>query len=128
MLNSFFYPPKVEGSNRKLISLNEIININDANGILITGSLGQGKSILLKYLQFLELNTGHSIPIFIELRKIKDPDSMINEACKKINMLGLSCSLKLFSFLLGEGKLSIFMDGFDETPLEKREDFNSKIS
>jgi len=128
MLCSFFYPPKVVNRVDTKTPLDEIVKCNESNGVLISGNLGQGKSILLRYLQFIELNMGDSIPIFIELRKVKDPNYIIDTACAKINELGLTCSNKLFSFLLGEGKISIFMDGFDETPLEERDKLNEKLS
>lgn len=78
--------------------IEELIRINGKNGILINGRLGQGKSILLKYLQFLELNTGDTLPIFLELRKIKQANQIIESACEKLNDMGLECSNKLFDF------------------------------
>tara|TARA_Y100000588_G_scaffold83247_1_gene87807 strand:- start:1473 stop:3311 length:1839 start_codon:yes stop_codon:yes gene_type:complete len=132
-INTFFYPMKVRvddkaGANDTDTSLSELIHINGSNGILINGRLGQGKSMLLKYLQYLELNTGRTVPIFLELRKIKNSSQFIEICRNKFNELGLPCSEKLFEFLLSEGRISLFFDGFDELPFEAREEFNSALS
>lgn len=128
MVSSFFYSPKVYDSNKSEIDLSELIRLNDREGVLINGRLGQGKSVLLRYLQFLELNSGGTVPIFLELRKIKQATQVVESACEKLNMMGLPCSNKLFNFLLSEGYVSLFLDGFDEISLEHREAFSSSIS
>ncbi len=128
LINSFFHPPKVLCPRGKETIIEELIRINGKNGILINGRLGQGKSILLKYLQFLELNTGDTLPIFLELRKIKQANQIIESACEKLNDMGLECSNKLFDFLLNEGRVSLFLDGFDELSLEVRDEFNESLS
>jgi hypothetical protein len=128
-LNSFFYPLKVITSTfQQPKSLKDLIKINGTHGILINGKLGQGKSILLRYLQFLELNTGTSIPIFVELRKVKGAGSLITYCNQTLINLGFECSNKLFIFLLSEGYLSLFFDGYDEIPLDERDSFNVELS
>ena len=126
-INSFFHPPKISLAEKEIL-LDSLLKTNDKNGILIKGRLGQGKSILLKYLHFLELNTGCSLPIFLELRKIKSPSLIIKSATEKIESMGLTCSNKLFTFLLNEGHISLFLDGFDELPLDARDEFNQSLS
>lgn len=128
MIGSFFHPPKVLCADNNETRIENLININGKSGILIQGRLGQGKSILLKYLQFLELNTGNTLPIFLELRKIKNAAQIISEARSKLNLLGLPASRKLFDFLLSEGRVSLFLDGFDELSLEDRLQFNDSLS
>ncbi|MGL0960607.1 NACHT domain-containing protein [Vibrio vulnificus] len=128
MIGSFFHPPKVLCADNKETRIENLVKINGKSGILIQGRLGQGKSILLKYLQFLELNTGNTLPIFLELRKIKNAAQIISEARSKLNFLGLPASRKLFDFLLSEGRVSLFLDGFDELSLEDRLQFNDSLS
>ncbi|ENM3764385.1 hypothetical protein O1E19_003460 [Vibrio cholerae] len=128
MIGSFFHPPKVLCADNNETRIENLIKINGKSGILIEGRLGQGKSILLKYLQFLELNTGSTLPVFLELRKIKNAAQIISEANNKLNLLGLPASRKLFDFLLNEGRISLFLDGFDELSLEDRLQFNEGLS
>ncbi|MCD9462647.1 hypothetical protein CJF25_06515 [Photobacterium phosphoreum] len=127
-INSFFYPTKVVDIEDNCIALSNIIKLNGKNGILINGRLGQGKSILLKYLQFLELNEGNTIPLFLEIRKIRNSANILDSARDKLNQFGLSCSTKLFEFLLNEGRISLFLDGFDELTFELRDSFNEELS
>lgn len=127
-INTFFYPTKVVDTEDNYIDLSNIIKLNGTNGILINGRLGQGKSILLKYLQFLELNEGNTIPIVLELRKVRNSANVIDTARQKLNQFGLSCSAKLFEFLLNEGRISLFLDGFDELSFEVRDSFNEELS
>ena len=127
-INSFFYPTKVVDTDDYSIELSNIIKLNGTNGILINGRLGQGKSILLKYLQFLELNEGNTIPVFLELRKVRNSANILDAARQKLNKFGLTCSVKLFEFLLNEGRISLFLDGFDELSFEVRDLFNEELS
>jgi predicted NACHT family NTPase len=128
-LNSFFYPLKViASSTQKPTALKNLVKVNGTHGILINGRLGQGKSILLRYLQFLELNNGTTIPLFVELRKVKNASSLLEKCNNSLKNLGLSCSDKLFNFLLAEGFVSLFFDGYDEIPLDHRDSFNEEFS
>lgn len=128
-LNSFFYVPRIIQSGRKdtpVMPL-DLIHDDEDTAVLISGRLGQGKSMLLRYLQFLELNVGTTLPIFLELQKVKSGIKLTEEIIKKINLLGLECSSKLFKFLLAKGHISIFLDGYDEIQFEKRNEFDSQI-
>lgn len=128
MIQRFFHVPKIESASGEDVSVKSLLFNFRTGGVLINGRLGQGKSVLLRYLHFLELNIGESIPVFLELRKIKNGSQILTEACQKINMQGLRCSNKLFDFLMSEGKISLFLDGYDEISLEARDDFNNHLS
>lgn len=126
-IRNFFHSPKLLCPDGKTTSIEKLLETG-GGGVLINGRLGQGKSILLKYLQFLELNTGKTLPIHLELRKIRDGHDLVESACNKINSQGLTCSNKLFRFLMNEGRVTLFLDGFDEISLELRDSFNSSLS
>lgn len=128
-LSSFFYVPNIIQSGHKDTSVMplDLIHDDEDTAILISGRLGQGKSMLLRYLQFLELNVGVTLPIFLELQKVKSGIKLTEEIIKRINLLGLECSSKLFNFLLSKGHISIFLDGYDEIQFEKRNEFDSQI-
>ncbi|KAF7765643.1 hypothetical protein PUND_a1352 [Pseudoalteromonas undina] len=120
-VQSFFYPPTVKGRGQDDVSLENLMKKNGKNGVLIQGKLGQGKSMLLRYLQFLELNNGFAIPLFLELRKIKSTTPLLTAAKSKLKSLGLDCSEKVFNFLLDNGLVTLLYDGYDEVSLENRE-------
>lgn len=126
-ISSFFYPIKLMSiENNKILNLDDFRNTSIPH-LLINGSLGQGKSMLLRYLQFLELNNGKSLPIIVELRKVKNASDIIESARVKLESLGLKCSSKLFDNLLTNSWISLMYDGFDEIPLEHRNDFNDSL-
>jgi len=97
--------------------------------IIVEGTVGQGKSILLRYLHNKELNKGVTLPIFIEL---KDADSNIPIKDLIIEFihesLGLRCDEELFDTLLDLGLFSFFFDGFDEVEYKDRADLVQFIS
>ena len=97
-------------------TVDNILKIN--NNILISGTGGVGKSMLMRYLFLNTANRGEYVPVLLELRKIS------TQALGKISILDLiySClndfDIKLpkdqFEFSLRLGKYLFLMDGFDE--------------
>jgi len=69
-LKNFYYPSKLIVNNRT-IPISNINKIPYESNIVIQGTVGQGKSIFLRYLCSQELRIGSKIPLFFELRKIK---------------------------------------------------------
>ena len=131
-LCTYYYPSKVyRRSDKKKVFIEANLHSNflSSNGIIIEGTVGQGKSILLRHLHISELNSGESIPIFIELKDIKKDTTLCDFICSYItNTLKLRCSPELFEELLQNGVFSFFFDGFDELPYDKRNSFVEFIS
>lgn len=133
-LNSFFYAPTLTSNlapskttSSKSVELIEVIQNRSTSGALIIGTLGQGKSMLLRYFQFLQLTIGSCIPILLELQKI-DNKSTIKEAARtSLNELGLNCSKKLFDLLYRKGHIALLLDGYDEIQFSSREKVNVQI-
>lgn len=111
-LTSFFYPVSLEtptGSTR-LASLDDLPD----NHNIIFGTVGQGKSILLRYLLGKEIRSGVRIPVFAELRNIGS-ESLLQHLCARFCMLlGIAYDYELFCYFAGAGKISFLLDGFDE--------------
>lgn len=114
-LNNFYYPSNIniEGKSVCVTSL----NIFPENGkIVIQGTAGQGKSILLRYLAGVALKKSQTIPLFIELRKITDRASLPNLICESLSELGISTTEKELDLVLSSNKFSLLLDAFDEVP------------
>lgn len=89
-----------------------------SNNILILGTGGIGKSMMMRYLFLNTADRGEYVPVLLELRKIS------NQAVGQISILDLiySCmddfDVKLpkdqFEYSLRLGKYLFLMDGFDE--------------
>ena len=86
--------------------------------ILIEGSAGIGKTMLMRYLLLNTMNRGTYIPVFLELRKIgrqlPDEISITDLIFDCMRDLDVSLPKECFSDSLRLGKYLFLMDGFDE--------------
>lgn len=114
---------------------NEIIDTKNAsnifskyNKVIITGTGGIGKSIMLKHIFLNSIQTTNNIPIFIELRSFNSYDikdiSLKNMIYKALTDNGFSIEMKYFETSLDKGGYTILLDGFDEI----NRDLSNKIS
>jgi len=112
-LSSFYYPAKIRTSSgqvQAISSLDELPN----NAVVLAGTVGQGKSILLRYLLGKEIRSGTRVPIFLELRRTP---SLGLEAYVKSTFDDLMETWghpEIFDLFAKNGRISILMDGFDE--------------
>ena len=112
--------------NNKIIDTRSIKNLIEiSNSLIITGIAGTGKSTLMKYLFLDSIKNEIGIPIFIEIRNVKnDIFSDLFEILKKSNF---PQDLDLFKKIFKSGKFIIFLDGIDEASPEIRDKINSEI-
>ncbi len=126
-ISTFYYPCKVykkKHTTRKYITVKNNNDFNSDKCIIIEGTVGQGKSILLRYLHSTELHSAQTIPLFIELKEVSKFESICHYAIDYINNnLKLRCSEQLFFELLSKGCFSFFLDGFDEIEYENRKEY-----
>lgn len=115
-LNTFYVPTKVivDGNVEKVNLINEI----PSNFIVLEGTVGQGKSIFMRYLTFKEAKSNSSKPIFFELKNLKN--NTLQDSIKKIleNWIDIFQDDD-FDYLINSNKFSLFLDGFDEIPGEQ---------
>ena len=116
-ISSFYYPASIQTSEnitQKITSLDDL----PSNAIVLEGTAGQGKSILLRWLLGREIRSGNRLPLFIELRKIGNEslrDYIISAFC---DLLDIPPSIELFREFAHHGKISILLDGYDEVDPE----------
>lgn len=115
-LNSIYYPVEASistpgGDVRKRI--NSIADFG-RNHIVIYGTAGQGKSILMKYLVGKEIRSGQRIPLLFELRNAEDNPLEQQLAAAFGVLLGLKGAEDVFTEFAARGKISFILDGFDE--------------
>lgn len=112
-ISSFFYSPTITTKDgiTKIHSLDEI---STKHSILIEATVGQGKSILMRYLALQEAAKNSRIPIFIELKNISKDKSLNNLIKEKIFSWTNSITDEQIKFILQSGKVSLFLDAFDE--------------
>lgn len=114
-LQGFYVPTRVEGINT---SVNFVTDISDKS-IVLEGTVGQGKSIFMRYLTAQEANQGQRIPLFYELRRLDENDTLTNALSKQINNWITEFEITDFDRAAKTGSLVLFLDGFDEVPHNK---------
>lgn len=87
-------------------------DINNKN-LIFRGTVGQGKSIFMRFLAIKDIVTTQRIPIFIELKNISKDKSVI-DLIKEYLAKWVGDSNEIFSLVMQSGKISIFLDAFDE--------------
>ena len=94
-----------------------------SNKLIITGTGGIGKSILLKHLFLNTIENTEYIPVLIELRKFNNIEpkdiSLYNAIYQKLSDNGFKLEDEYYSYSLSEGGYVILLDGFDEVNREK---------
>jgi hypothetical protein len=125
-IREFYYPCKVhlKGLPAKNFIVNNYDDFSTSNSVILEGTVGQGKSILLRYLHNNELNQAKTIPLFVELKDVKEYGSIIDYLINYIEKtLNFRCSIDLFNSLLEKGFFSFYLDGFDEIEYETRDKY-----
>jgi hypothetical protein len=116
--NVLTYDKKEQKQIRQKIDTTRDFGIK--RNIVIRGIAGQGKSIFLRHLCIKEFEIGKSVPIFIELRRIQDNETLLEHISRFFDILELSIDRVLFQILAKSGKFIFFLDGFDEIPEERQ--------
>ncbi|BEJ50352.1 NACHT domain-containing protein [Aeromonas dhakensis] len=114
-LNEFYYPSKIKVEDN-IICVNSLSIFPENGKIVIQGTAGQGKSILLRYLAGARLKEGLTVPIFIELMKVTEKTSIQSIIVSAINDLGFNIEEKDLSLFFSSGKFTLLCDAFDEIP------------
>lgn len=103
--------------------------------ILITDTAGMGKSTLTKLLFLSVIEDGYGIPIYIEMRRLTDNRTILQEIQEQINSISKDFDSELLLKFIQTGSFIFFLDGYDEIPLKDRaivtsniQDFISKAS
>ena len=117
-LYSFYHPPLVEhsGWNQapcRAESVDTLSRSRRTHCVAVVGTVGQGKSILLRYLATQELSRGR-VPVLVELRNAA-PNTIFDAVREELISLGFVDITKAATRkLLTDGRLSVFLDGLDE--------------
>lgn len=115
-LYDFYVAPMVTAISDKdrSFSVNNLDDFACHKKILISGIVGQGKSILMRHLAIQEAYKGERFPIFTELRELEKDESLESFMRNKVKSWLGTNNDKIASYLIKEGKVIFFFDGFDE--------------
>jgi hypothetical protein len=113
-LTEFYHPTRIETSAENSSDLlKEIDSLMPDKHVVILGVVGQGKSVLLRYLATRELTFGFRIPVLIELRRCTRC-GLLSAILTELSTLGLAMDEELFFLLVERKKIALLLDGFDE--------------
>ena len=117
-IREFYYPSKVKlGSDR--IQIDSLSDLPGSAKVVIEGTAGQGKSIFLRYLAGNELRKGQSIPIFIELMRLANDNSLKTLIAQYLTELGFKCNASDVDDFLSTERFVLLLDAFDEVHEEE---------
>lgn len=113
-LSIFYYPSKliIEGKPKLATRLTELEGKNS----VIEGTVGQGKSILLRNLAIQEIlsNDARRLPVFIELRSLSAKLTLQQAIIKQLSSYDIEVDDDSLGYLQRSGRLAYLLDGFDE--------------
>ncbi len=113
--------------DKKRLWVKQLADLSSKNSILIEGIAGQGKSIFLRYLCAVELALGNRVPIFLELRRVEQGQSLRAHIYRVFESLHLPINDIIFGALASSGRLVLLLDGFDEVRQDLRQAIITEI-
>ncbi len=125
-LLTFYHPCRIQAGQRALVA-HRLADFNFDGSIAIQGTVGQGKSIFLRYLASMEFCATRRIPVFVELRRLREGQTLVSLALQELTALGFDMTEHLFHFFAKKGRLLLLLDAFDEVKEHLRQDLLSEI-
>lgn len=113
---------------RKPKSEFNVKTLKEGQNYLIIDSAGMGKSTFAKHLVLEILDLTNKIPIFLELRRIAESESLLEKIASEIDETKKDVNEELLLKLLNEDEFVIILDGYDEIPDQFRNEIGQQIS
>ncbi len=113
---NFYESNYLKGDKCGVIDTSNINHVLDISRfILISGSAGTGKTLMLKHLFLNSIKHSDLIPIYVELRGLKNTTlSLCDYIFEKLESLGFSLEFEYFKYALKTGCFLLLLDGLDE--------------
>ncbi|WP_156802202.1 NACHT domain-containing protein [Leeia oryzae] len=120
-LKEVYYPAKIIVNKKRLVidSVSELEEYSSRKRIALTGVAGQGKSFLIKYLWLNEFDDPKCMPLFLNLRDIKEEVGLFSLVKQGLAFMGVRVvDEDFFKELMASGYVKLFLDGLDEVSLD----------
>lgn len=127
-----FYECVGLNKNGNIIDTTDVNNVLEiSKKIIITGTGGIGKSVMMKHFFLNILQNTHYIPVLIELRGLNEFDeknvNLIDYIYNVMDTLKFKLERKYFDYSLETGCYVILLDGFDEVKNEISKQVTNQI-
>ena len=111
----------------------EKVNLHDlevvGRRIIISGTGGSGKTILMRHLLLNCLASAQRVPVFIELRMFNgNGKPLIDVVLESFTENGFGLDAEYVNRLISAGRVAFFLDGFDELETEVRRSIERQIN
>lgn len=121
-LEDFYYPLnlecKIDGSKSQSLKIctlkYEDHFLPEFKKVIIVDNGGMGKSTIMKWLFLNVIKFKKGIPVFIELRKLKNRKTIIEEIISELNPIDDNLEKDIVTKLIAQGNFIFFFDGYDE--------------
>lgn len=123
-IESIYFPLTIDSTRDRTSKKLDIIDIEFIKSyqrFLISDTAGMGKSTLSKWIGLSLIKSGSSIPILIELKRLKSSHRVIDEIFNQIDPIDKKFDRDLILKFLELGNFTILFDGFDEIEYKERE-------
>jgi len=123
-----FFPITLKKAANK-IKTDEIIELIDNNNfIVITGTAGSGKTMLMKHIFLSAFHQAYKIPIVVELRYLNTYEGEFSDYIFKVILKNkISPAEGIMQRMLEAGKFLFLLDGYDEIFSEKKQKITDEI-
>lgn len=107
---------ELQHTDNALLTLSELLVAQHRRFLLVLGEFGAGKTFLLRELCRYMVQTNHPVvPVLLEMSKLEKQHSLaelLGAHFARADVPGYN--FKAFEYMLGEGRIALFFDGFDE--------------
>ncbi len=129
-LYDFYVPASIdcrEAGRIEKIDVEKLLKIS--KHVIITGSGGSGKTILMRHLLLDALLHGKSFPVLVELRNLNDDNgrTIEDEILETLTANEFNLDKKYVNSSLAEGLFVLLLDGFDEVQFARRKALEKEI-
>lgn len=129
-LYEFYVPASVERRGTERIERVDITKLKAiSQRVIITGSGGSGKTILLKHLLLDTLVSGTCFPVLVELRNLNENQdrTLDSEILETLRDNEFDLDEKYIKKSFSEGLFVLLLDGFDEVQFSRRKSLEREI-
>lgn len=128
-LYSYYIPTGIQCGKHSISMPKFSSCTSESNRIIITGTGGSGKSVLMRHLFLDCISQKNYVPIMIELRDLNTGVMSLDEiVIEMLEMYGFETSAEYVSKAKAEGHFCFFFDGYDEVNHTIRKKLIKQIS
>jgi hypothetical protein len=105
-----------------------LADLEKSLNFFVVDSAGMGKSTFAKHLVLEILNSTNKFPIFFELRRLGENESLLAKLAAEIDEKKKDIDERLLPLLLSDSEFVLILDGYDEVPEQLRKTLGEQIT